>query len=181
MALVTFFWTRFVRAYSTLPGFWGWVYAAFLFAVFAAIALPTGLATGFLKFEAMRDTPGQFIVFAAIAFVVPSLLEETLYRGLLLPHPLEEASFTSTAWQTILSVTLFVVGHPLVAIWVPSAQEMFFDPRFLALTFVFGIASSLAYLRTGSIWPSVLMHWGLILAWKVRFGGWIMAFGPKPL
>jgi predicted Abi (CAAX) family protease len=55
---------------------------------------------------------------------------------------------------------------------------LFYDPVFLGLSTIFGVFCSVAYLRSGSIWPSVLMHWAVVVAWKLWFGGWIMLLGP---
>eukprot|EP00434_Breviolum_minutum_P002064 symbB.v1.2.001826.t1/scaffold97.1/size333048/30 len=62
-------------------------------------------------------------------------------------------------------LTLFVLCH------IPSGYALarlgalkdggrtFSDPRFLWLALVLGMACSLVYLATGSLWASVLVHW----------------------
>jgi predicted Abi (CAAX) family protease len=165
---------RLRRAYTTFPAIRQWLEAALLLAGCAAVSLPIGLARGLLRLETTTDSVAGIALFAIVAVFVPSLLEETLYRGLLLPHPTERRSLRFQAISVVVNVPLFVVGHPLVALFVPSSRELFYDPTFLALCAVFGLASSLAYLRSGSIWTCVAMHWCVVFAWKLWFGGWIM-------
>src|SRR5262249_21272224 len=108
-----------------------------------------------------------------------SLFEETLFRALLLPHPSEDFSRIGLTINMLVAVGLFVLGHPLAGwLFAPAAPPLFYDPVFLTLSAIFGVVVSLVYLRTGSIWPSVFMHWVIVVAWRIWFGGWIMAFGP---
>jgi predicted Abi (CAAX) family protease len=39
------------------------------------------------------------------------------------------------------------------------------DPRFLVQVTLLGLACSLAYLVSGSIWPPVLIHWLTVVVW----------------
>lgn len=166
-------------AFTTWASLRYWVEAALLLAGFAALALPLGVSTGLLEFEPPAESITSFLMFAAVALVVPSMFEETIFRALLLPHTSETRSLRFRALSMAIAVPLFVLGHPLIGILVPSCRELFFDLRFLVLCVGFGAASSLVYLRSGSIWPSVTMHWTVVVAWKLWFGGWIFMFGPN--
>jgi predicted Abi (CAAX) family protease len=170
---------RLVHAYSTVPTPGQWIEVVLLFALFLVVALPVGLASGLLTLTPAQESVSSLMVFAAVALVVPSLFEETLFRALLLPHPSERRSGLWLVLSVIVGVVLFVLGHPLVA-WLlaPATRPLAYHPVFLGLCAVFGVFSSIAYLRTGSIWPSVLMHWAVVVGWKIWFGGWILAFGP---
>jgi len=44
-------------------------------------------------------------------------------------------------------------------LWYPQARALFDDPRFLFQATLLGVACSLAYGFTGSLWPPVLIHW----------------------
>jgi predicted Abi (CAAX) family protease len=65
-----------------------------------------------------------------------------------------------------LSVGLFVAWHPLLA---PTRRDplrtLLKDPRFLVQVTLLGLACSLAYLVSGSIWPPVLIHWLTVVVW----------------
>ena len=34
-----------------------------------------------------------------------------------------------------------------------------------------GLACTLTRVRSGSIWPGVVIHWGVVVAWLALFGG----------
>lgn len=96
---------------------------------------------------------------AAIAFVIPALAEEVVFRGLVIRR--------WTLWYAIASVTLYVVWHPIEALtFFPSARPVFFDPVFLLLVTLLGVLCTTAYFRSRSIWPSVIIHWLAVVAWK---------------
>ena len=171
--------TRLARACGTVPTPRQWAEVVLLFGIFLAAALPVGLASGLLTFSPAREGVGALVAFAAVALAVPALFEETLFRAALLPHPRELLPCRWVALAVLAGVTLFVLGHPLVA-WLlaPATRPLAYHPVFLGLCAVFGVFASLAYLRTGSVWPCVLMHWAVVVGWKIWFGGWIFAFGP---
>jgi predicted Abi (CAAX) family protease len=169
---------RLVRSYTAWPSAARWGEAALLLSGAVLVALPIGMQAGLLKFSPTSDPLWKIAVFAAAAFLVPSLFEETIYRGLLLPHAAEQRSLRFRAASAIVSVLLFVVGHPLTA-WLilPAWRELSYNGVFLALCGVYGLATSIAYLRSGSIWPSAAMHWTIVVAWKLWFGGATAFFG----
>jgi predicted Abi (CAAX) family protease len=70
------------------------------------------------------------------------------------------------------SVVLFIAWHPLnAALFLPAARPLFGDLRFLALAGLLGLCCSVVYLRTGSVWPGVVLHWLVVFAWKGALGG----------
>lgn len=173
---------RLRRSFTTWPRLGHWMEAALLLALVAAIAVPVGMRTGFLKPGLTSDPLWKIAVFSAAAFFVPSLFEETIYRSLLLPHPTECWSLRAKLVSLNVSVVLFIAGHPLTA-WLilPSWRELSYNGVFLALCGVYGVATSIVYLRSGSIWTSAAMHWVAVVAWYVGFGGSISVLGsPSP-
>jgi predicted Abi (CAAX) family protease len=98
--------------------------------------------------------------------VMPAFVEELLFRGLLLPHPLEGVSPIATAPWIALSTGLFVLYHPLAArLWYPQGRQVFNDPRFLLQCTLLGLACALAYGLSGSLWWAVLIHWLAVVIW----------------
>ena len=98
--------------------------------------------------------------------VMPALVEELLFRGLLLPHPLEGVSPIATAPWIALSTGLFVLYHPLAArLWYPQGRQVFNDPRFLLQCTLLALACALAYGLSGSLWWAVLIHWLAVVIW----------------
>ena len=52
-----------------------------------------------------------------------------------------------------------------------EASQTFLDPVFLLLATLLGGCCTFVYLRTGSIWPSTLIHWLSLVSWKAFLGG----------
>lgn len=104
---------------------------------------------------------------AAIAIVVPALAEELAFRAALLPPPATRPSLMRCA----LAIAAFVVWHPLQVLWFGSGWgETVLNPWFLAAVTALGIATTRLYLATASIWPSVVLHWLVVIAWKALGG-----------
>ena len=99
-------------------------------------------------------------------FLFPALQEELLFRALLLPSALEGVSPLALVPWVALSVGLFVAWHPLLArTRRDPLRTLLADPRFLVQVTLLGLACSLAYLVSGSIWPPVLIHWLAVVVW----------------
>lgn len=172
---------RLARAYATWPGVRGWLESLGFFAAFAVLALPIGFASGLLRFEITDIGPARILRLAGIAFVLPALFEESLFRALLLPHkdePAAPARFGAWWMWAAASLIVFVAMHPINA-WLlrPAARPVFYDPAFLACAGLLGAACTSAYARTGSIWPPVALHWLAVVLWKVLFAGPPGVFG----
>ena len=170
--------SRMSTAIQTWPDRRAWRDAALLMIVLAVIALPLGIVLGHLQFIWTDASPSEFAIFAGIAIVVPCFGEELLFRVFLVPHPQE----VFPVWQRLgwsgLALLLFVAWHPLNGwLWKVSARSIFFDPAFLALAAVLGLICTIAYWRSGSIWPPLLIHWLALLFWKGCLGGRIIATG----
>lgn len=116
---------------------------------------------GVLNLDPMDRTQVQTLWLSA--FVMPSLLEELVFRGWLrrgAPIP------------AIASFLAFVFWHPLqVMLNLPFARPEFTSPGFLMVVATLGFACTLTRVRSGSIWPGVVIHWGVVVAWLALFGG----------
>ncbi len=108
------------------------------------------------------------LILAVIAFVIPSLMEEVLFRGVLQPASLSTARDWAVA---ALSLSAFVLWHP-VQVWLglPMAQPVFTHPGFLALAALLGALCTLLVHRSGSLWPAVGLHWIVVVGWKAAGG-----------
>jgi predicted Abi (CAAX) family protease len=164
---------RFWSGMTTLPKSMGWLSSLGLLLGYGVIALGFGWKTAFLRFD------NQFtgfrldeILFIGQLFFLPALLEEILFRLLLIPHPIETAIFIDIVQWSIISLVAFIVYHPLNALTFYSAgKPTFWDWRFLTLAGLLGAVCSIAYYTTGSIWPSVFIHWIVVVGWVKVFGG----------
>jgi predicted Abi (CAAX) family protease len=104
--------------------------------------------------------------------VLPAVVEEILFRVLLIPHPIETALSADIYWWSIISLVAFILYHPLNALtFYPNGKPTFWDWRFLTLAGLLGGVCTIAYLTTGSVWPAVLMHWIVVGIWIKLAGG----------
>lgn len=131
----------------------------------APILAVLGWAGGLVD-PAPLDLPA-FFGFAAVAVFVPTLAEEVIFRAVLLPSPRANPSLIRSA----LAIGAFVVWHPLQVLWFGAAWgAVVLNPWFLAAVVVLGVATTRLYLATASLWPPVLLHWLVVVAWKVLGG-----------
>mmetsp|Transcript_132246 Transcript_132246/g.257697 ORF Transcript_132246/g.257697 Transcript_132246/m.257697 type:complete len:216 (+) Transcript_132246:62-709(+) len=116
-------------------------------------------------------------------FFAPGLLEEMIFRGLLIRSEGEELPSMMAehgqplcsrqrpvqshppAWQLVLNLVIFVLYH----LDVMHSQSFFGDQRFLVMAAVLGLCCQEAVIRTHSLWPGVLMHWLWVWGW-LNFG-----------
>jgi predicted Abi (CAAX) family protease len=170
--------SRLVRSLSTWPSPAGWVEAVWGAALFAAVALPLGLASGVLRLAVPTAPLPQLLLFTAVAVVAPALAEEVAFRALWLPHPAEAAPRPRIIAALAVSLACFVAWHPVNAwLFLPTAWPVFANGWFLALAAWLGVCCAGLYLRTGSLWPGVALHWLTVVAWKCALGGGLVLFG----
>ena len=148
------------RRLGTLPTRQGWIETFLVLAGFGAIAF--FLTPELFNFD-RRPPLAELGLIAAVAFFVPALAEEIVFRGILMPR-------FSAGW-VVGATMLFVAWHPLEAhTFLHGARTTFFDPRFLCLVALFGIASTWVVWRTGSLWASVVLHWFVVVGWRAGGG-----------
>lgn len=97
------------------------------------------------------------------AFIVPTLSEEVLFRGWVRK---------GAPLAAVASLLAYILWHP-VQTWagLPFGRPEFLDPAFLGLIAWLGLACTLSRIRSGSIWPAVVIHWGVVVMWKSLYGG----------
>jgi predicted Abi (CAAX) family protease len=161
---------------STLPNLAGWLLVVALLIGYAVVALALGLRTRFLTLNvpAKINSEGMWKNIRSILhlFFLPALIEELGFRLLLIPHPIETATSGVTSLYSIGSLILFIIYHPLNALtFFKLGNPTFMDWRFLTLAGLLGIACTIAYLSTGSIWTAVLIHWLVVVVWLKLLGG----------
>lgn len=154
-----------------MPTARGWAVAGVVGVGALAVELAIGLAGGLL-----RPTPPDWSVLPAallLAVVAPSIGEEVVFRGLLVPGREERANPTAAI---LLSTLAFMLWHVFEALtFMRAAAPVFLRPDFLATTVVLGLACGWLRWRTGSLWPAVLLHWLEVAGWQIWFGGGMVA------
>ena len=126
------------------------------------------LAAAFLAlpdFSDLSSVPSfrNILLVAFIGFFTPALFEELVFRFWL--------NRRQTAISIILSTVAFVLWHPLEAhLFLHEARDSFMDAGFLCFVGVFGLFSCFLRKWSGSLWPSVISHWIIVVTWKVLGG-----------
>lgn len=132
------------------------------------LLLLLGAVGGLMHWRPLFDV--TILKLAMVAIVVPALGEELLFRAALLPRPRPNAPLPRTA--VALSALVFVAWHPLqIFVFGPDWGRTVLDPWFLAAAAALGIACARLYWRTGSLWPSVGLHWLVVVGWKALLSG----------
>jgi predicted Abi (CAAX) family protease len=163
---------RALQSLRTWPNLAGWRDCFLVFALFSVFAIGTGFATQFFSWHLTAFHPLKFLGVMAILFVFPGIAEELVFRGLVLPHRSENWEPGKLRAALAVSVVVFVLWH-VVNAWLmfPVARPVFWDWRFLLIVVGLGWTCGWTYLRTGSLWPPVLIHWSIVVIWKACLGG----------
>jgi CAAX protease family protein len=108
-----------------------------------------------------RFTAGYILVVATVG-MAPSLLsalgEEIGWRGLLVP---ELAKITTFTWTALLSSAVWVIWHlPLVLFsdYNNGTPAWYAIACFTTMVIAFGLVAAWLRLKSGSIWPAVVLH-----------------------
>lgn len=105
-------------------------------------------------------------------FIFPSFLEESFFRGILIPTNTKEKGPKTVLVFTLVSSTLFTLWHPFNALTInSSAREIFLNPYFLIIVFCLGIICSLTYIYSKSLWTPIVIHWATTVIWVIFLGG----------
>jgi predicted Abi (CAAX) family protease len=171
--------TTIVRIWAgtvTLPDGWEWLLVGGLGVSYAVVALAIGFRSGFLTLTPSlpKSSSGlwQTIQPWIQLLFMPALVEEIGFRLLLIPHPIETVRSSQILICSIGSLILFIGYHPFNArTFYQLGNPTFMDWRFLTLTGLLGGVCTIAYLATGSIWPSIVIHWLAVGIWLKFLGG----------
>ncbi|MGQ9426408.1 CPBP family glutamic-type intramembrane protease [Gilvimarinus sp. F26214L] len=139
--------------------------------LFALYALGAGFGGGVLRLEPVVS---DWAVFLAISlFFSPAVLEELVFRGLLIPRRIGQHGRRATARAIGWSTFLYVASHPLGALTTsPGAADYFLDPVFLTIVTALGLSCAYAYVVSRSLWCPVLIHWLAVITWVFLLGGY---------
>jgi predicted Abi (CAAX) family protease len=143
------------------------VYVAFLLA-----AAPIGLTAGLLR-PTMPHLPVQGALATGLLLLIqPALVEEIVFRGLLLPRDARTLPLRRLAVVVAAALAVYVASHPLNA-WLfrPDVLGLFTSPVYLVLAALLGLACTITYFISRSIWPPVAIHWLTVVTWIWFLGG----------
>jgi predicted Abi (CAAX) family protease len=153
----------------TLPTLTGWLLGLGWLVGYTLVAMAIGFKSGFLTFDRQLHRLARS---TGSLFLMPALVEEILFRVVLIPHPIEAATSRDIYVWTAISLGLFIIYHPLNALTLHKpGNPTFLDWRFLCLAGLLGGVCTIIYLMTGSIWGAVVIHWIVVVGWLKLFGG----------
>ncbi len=143
-----------------LPDFRAAIEALILFLVVVGAGVWAAMS-GVLELRPVsRD---QVFAISLSAFLIPVMGEELAFRGWLRK---------GAPLAAVLALLAYIAWHPLQTLLkLPFGRPEFLDPRFLALVAWLGLACTLSRIRSGSIWPAVIIHWGIVVVWKALYAG----------
>lgn len=124
------------------------------FVVYAVVALPLGLAVGFLAWRPDVSI-GGLLVTPVVIYMITALPEEFLFRGVMQNILMR---YCGSKLGLVIAAIIFGLAH------LP-------DVRYVLLATLAGLAYGWVYLRTGKITASALTHtsvnwiWGLLLSY----------------
>ncbi|MBF2026436.1 MAG: CPBP family intramembrane metalloprotease [Oscillatoriales cyanobacterium C42_A2020_001] len=169
--LVTILFTRILGAVN-VPTMAEWSVAMGTLLGYGAIALPFGYAQGFLKFNPWKASWWRYGLLTARLLFMPALLEEFVFRVLLLPAPRAAITYQAWAMWAIVSLVLFIAYHPFNAkTFFKRGDPTFFQPAFLTLAGLLGVACTLVYWLTYSLLLVTFIHWVAVTVWLTLLGG----------
>lgn len=143
---------------------WQIVLIAAAVTLFALATVMAGVASGLLVWAPTTD---RLLLTALTAVFVPSIFEELVFRLPLL-FTLHRARIAAVIWATAgFSLWHIVEGTTFLS----AAAEWFLDPVFLVITLMFGGLTTMITLMTRRLWPAILLHWAMVVAWKQLLGG----------
>lgn len=163
--------SRIVWSFCNVPTRGDWLQGLCILLVYALVSISFGIWQGFFQRNLVLS---KLVVIKVIAtsLIAPALLEELFFRAVLLPHPVENTTLRSTLIWSTIGLFLFIVYHPLNGLtFFPQGRLTFFCPVFLTLAALLGLACTVAYLYTGSVWISVIIHWLAVIVWLLCLGG----------
>lgn len=143
-----------------LPDLRGAIEGLILFLLVVAAGIWAAMS-GVLKLQpAPRD---EMMVIALSAFLIPVLGEELAFRSWIRK---------GAPLAAVASLLAYILWHP-VQTWLglPFGRPEFTDPRFLSLIAWLGLACTLSRIRSGSLWPAITIHWGIVVVWKALYAG----------
>lgn len=147
-------------------------FSVIVFLIYMVIALPIGFYSGFFTIEILQAETLVMIILPVSLFFIPALFEEIIFRGLLIPHKERKISPIPLAFYAAFSIMVFIVWHPINALTINHpAYSVFTDPVFLSLAALMAIACTITYLRTGSLWVPIAIHWFTVITWIYLLGG----------
>jgi predicted Abi (CAAX) family protease len=154
------------------PTGYAWLISLLVMLLYGGAALWVGLRSGLIKQRRNVQTTSERILIGARLLLHPALVEEVIFRGLLLPPPSNVSFTTDVVFWFSLSLLSFILAHPLNGhLLRRNARHVFTNPTFLTLAGLLGLCASVLYWISASLWPPIILHWMVVYVWLTNYGG----------
>lgn len=156
----------------TVPSWLNWLETLAVLLGFVAIAYPLSKSQNLLPWSPWQVPWYRQLGWLIRLLFVPALIQEYIFRVLMIPYPKEW--FPAWSWWSwaLLSLGLFVGFQWLYARFIQRSRYPFIStPLVLTLYTLLGTACTLAYWLTGSLWTITLIHWFAMSVWVLLLGG----------
>ena len=156
----------------TIPTGWDWLTTMAVLVGFGTIALVVGFSQGILRWQPWQAPWYRYGGTLLRLLIVPALLQEYVFRVLLIPYP--KTWISGWIWWTwaLLALGLFVAFQLGYArLLHRSRYPIVAHPMCISLMTILGLACTLTYRLTGSLWTIAIVHWVFVSAWWLLLGG----------
>lgn len=138
---------------------------------YGTVAVVLARRSGLMHRQKRWPSPPRLLPRAG-RWLLPAFGEELVFRGLLIPSALDGVQPLAVLPWMALSVGMFVAWHRLAGWSVLNCRVRpgFQEPRVLVQTALLGMACSLAYVVSSSLWWAVLLHWLAVVGWREGLG-----------
>jgi len=182
LPIVKLVFSRLLHGATTFPTF-----SSLKNVLLCAVALDSavvglGVTSGMYRWKPMDNA--RALGWSGAYLMVRAVLEEIVFRAILLPHPKADgpkAMRLPGFWiSAAFPIALFVASH----MWTTQRKpnQVLNDTRFLSTLLVCGVASTWAYwVSSGGLWAAITMHFLVVFPWMVLLGGYRKTHTPTPL
>ena len=155
---------------KTVPKPLDLLFSAIIFAVFSFATFIVVMNTTTFEKHSFPLIINISSVNILLLLAVNCVYEETLFRGLLLPHKKHNYGLKKYSFFIAVNVIIFILWHPFIAyITGQSYQHIFFDKIFLLIAGLLGLTCALTYIISGSLWVPILIHTTTVFIWLLKF------------
>jgi predicted Abi (CAAX) family protease len=164
----------------TIPSAKDWFITLGILLGFGAIALLFGFSQNFLRWNPWQAPWYRQLAACLRSLIVPALLQEYIFRVLLIPYPKNWIPAGRWWAWALLALGLFVGFQVLyirfvkrlpLKLWNESRYSIIANPIYISLITILGLACTITYRLTGSLWTITCVHWVFISVWWLLLGG----------
>ncbi len=175
----------------TIPSGEDWLITLGILLGFGAIALLLGFSQNFLHWNPWQAPWHRQLATCLRLLIMPALLQEYIFRVLLIPYPknwIPAGIWWAWAWLALglfvsfqLGYARFVRRFPWGVLRITSltwneSPSILPNPHISLIT-ILGVACTITYRLTGSLWTITLVHWVFISVWWLLLGGREVSLG----